>query len=235
MISLIKFDYDLVIPKAEAEKLGLNHDIIDGTIIRVGVKRGEERIEIMRSCDHYYDDEHIEEITGVEGEKQEYLNKRDGKKLATYYLYNRVPFEGFVHVKGGDNHLVDLFKFAPICRHPYKIIKTVKSEQPTIQNIEYLLHTLGEKIEGFNKTVDIISNNTFNERTNVHIGGGLLASYNELLLRENVCTDALQGNLNDGWRIIAVCVQPDQRRPDYILGRYNPDLNVCDAGEAKRG
>lgn len=28
--------------------------------------------------------------------------------------------------------------------------------------------------------------------------------------------------LDAGWRILAVCPQPDQRRPDYILGRTKP-------------
>ena len=42
-----------------------------------------------------------------------------------------------------------------------------------------------------------------------------------LLLLSDACTDELQGALRDGWRIIAVCPQPSQRRPDYVLGRYN--------------
>ena len=36
---------------------------------------------------------------------------------------------------------------------------------------------------------------------------------------ENACTQVLQGKLDDGWRIIAVCPPNAQRRPDYILGR----------------
>ena len=66
-------------------------------------------------------------------------------------------------------------------------------------------------------------------------GGGLIATFNEIGLRENACSDVLSIALNDGWRIIAVCVQPDQRRPDYILGRYNPTLDVEQANTAKRG
>lgn len=33
------------------------------------------------------------------------------------------------------------------------------------------------------------------------------------------CTVALQDDLDDGWHILAICPQPGQRRPDYILGR----------------
>lgn len=43
-----------------------------------------------------------------------------------------------------------------------------------------------------------------------------------LRLLENACTDEVQGRLAEGWRIIAVCPQPDQRRPDYVLGHALP-------------
>lgn len=36
---------------------------------------------------------------------------------------------------------------------------------------------------------------------------------------EDACTDALQGMLDDGWRILAVCPPKDSRRPSYVLGR----------------
>lgn len=63
----------------------------------------------------------------------------------------------------------------------------------------------------------------FNEHCEVHLPGNLLATYNETLLLEDACTDELQGALNSGWRMVAVCPQ-SQRRPDYILGRFNPNL-----------
>ena len=64
---------------------------------------------------------------------------------------------------------------------------------------------------------------TFNEKCNVHIGGGLLVTFNDFMLQEDCCTDTLQEKVNNGWRIVACCVQADQRRPDYVLGRYNAD------------
>jgi len=73
----------------------------------------------------------------------------------------------------------------------------------------------------------------FNNRVEVHMPGQALSMYNETLLMEDSCTDALQNELATGWRIIAVCPQPDQRRPDYVLGRYNPNVGVDT--EAKRG
>ena len=63
-----------------------------------------------------------------------------------------------------------------------------------------------------------------NTRCDVHMPGQALSVYNDTMLMENACTDALQVELNNGWRIIAACPQPDQRRPDYILGRFNPKI-----------
>jgi hypothetical protein len=63
----------------------------------------------------------------------------------------------------------------------------------------------------------------FNEKVEVHVPGLALMTYNDIMLCEDTCTDLLQSHLDKGWRIIAVSPQPDQRRPDYILGRYNPD------------
>jgi len=73
----------------------------------------------------------------------------------------------------------------------------------------------------------------YNSKCEVHISGQALATYNEVKLLEDSCTDVLQGNLNSGWRILASCPQPDQRRPDYILGRFNPDIDID--GSADRG
>ena len=36
---------------------------------------------------------------------------------------------------------------------------------------------------------------------------------------DNACTDTVQGRLDEGWRILAVCPPNAQRRPDYIIGR----------------
>lgn len=57
----------------------------------------------------------------------------------------------------------------------------------------------------------------FNTKVEVHVPGDALMKINELRLVEDACTDTVQQMLNDGWRILAICPQP-QRRPDYILG-----------------
>lgn len=42
---------------------------------------------------------------------------------------------------------------------------------------------------------------------------------NEVTVKDDCCTDELQGMLDDGWRLLAVCPPNAQRRPDYVLGR----------------
>lgn len=71
--------------------------------------------------------------------------------------------------------------------------------------------------------ITLPSGNTYNSKCEVHMPGSALSTYNDMMLMEDACTDALQAALNSGWRIVAACPQPDQRRPDYILGRFNPE------------
>lgn len=53
----------------------------------------------------------------------------------------------------------------------------------------------------------------------IHVPNIGLLAMDEVRLLDDACTDSLQSELNDGWRIIAVCPPNSQRRPDYILGR----------------
>lgn len=46
-----------------------------------------------------------------------------------------------------------------------------------------------------------------------------LLMIDEVVLLNDSCTDELQRQLDEGWRIIAICPPNSQRRPDYILGR----------------
>lgn len=49
-------------------------------------------------------------------------------------------------------------------------------------------------------------------------GFGLL-SVSKVTHLDDACTDELQGMLDQGWKILAVCPPNSQRRPDYILGK----------------
>lgn len=58
-----------------------------------------------------------------------------------------------------------------------------------------------------------------NKVVNVAVPGNALLRITKVQVLTDICTDELQRHLNEGWRIVAVCPQPDQRRPDYVLGR----------------
>lgn len=224
MISLIKFEQDLIIPKDEAEKLGLKYNLDP----KIGYRN--EELSIMGDYDHFKEDCIKEDDKYYKNQKS--LDKDSSE--ADYYLYTK--YTGtieYVHIEN-DNHLVDINIFAPICKHLFSIKESILSEEPTINNIQAILHTITEKTTSLNKLINTVKDTTFNSKTNVHVGGGLITTYNDLLLKEDVCTDVLQQELNNGWRIIAVCNQPDQRRPDYILGRFNPQLQVADKENAER-
>lgn len=53
----------------------------------------------------------------------------------------------------------------------------------------------------------------------IHIPSFCLMNINEVMVMEDCCTDRLQDELDNGYRILAVCPPCAQRRPDYILGR----------------
>lgn len=74
-----------------------------------------------------------------------------------------------------------------------------------------------EKIENMEDRFD--QSVEFNDKCEVHVPNLGLLSISEVTYVEDCCTDQLQSYLEGGWRIIAACPQPNQRRPDYILGR----------------
>lgn len=78
-----------------------------------------------------------------------------------------------------------------------------------------------------------VSGANHNHKVNVHMPNHAMAFYNEIMLLEDACSDNLQIHLTNGWRILAACPQPDQRRPDYVLARFNPDVEA--PIDARRG
>lgn len=100
----------------------------------------------------------------------------------------------------------------------YKVNRTITTNVDISQQLMDLAH----------KPIKLVTEqgNQYNTKCEVHMPGQALSFYNEVQLLEDSCTDVLQTSLNSGWRIIAACPQPDQRRPDYILGRFNPDYEA---------
>lgn len=64
-----------------------------------------------------------------------------------------------------------------------------------------------------------VQNTPVTNITQVSVANDKLLSITDVTWLENACTQELQGFLDEGWRILAVCPSNDQRRPDYILGK----------------
>lgn len=88
-----------------------------------------------------------------------------------------------------------------------------------------------KKLDSYGK--NLLPMAEYNSKVDVHMPGNALMSFNETMLLEDSCTDSLQDILNQGWRITCACPQPAQRRPDYILGRWNADLQTSGPSAAR--
>lgn len=104
------------------------------------------------------------------------------------------------------------------------IALSVERELATTVNIKagVELEALAAKVEAG----PMGAGNEYNTRCEVHMPGQALSLYNDVKLLTDCCTDELSSQLALGWRIIAACPQPDQRRPDYILGMYNHNMTT---------
>lgn len=58
---------------------------------------------------------------------------------------------------------------------------------------------------------------------NISVPNAGLFAVQSLAYIEDACTDQIQGLLDKGWRIVAVCPPNDTRRPTYILGHQKSD------------
>jgi hypothetical protein len=115
------------------------------------------------------------------------------------------------------------------------VISTSEFKVPTFESMAMAMEEVVKRFEAIDVAkfeVGEVTTN-YNSKCEVHIPGQALSTYNEVMLLEDACSDALQDKLDSGWRMIAGCPQPDNRRPDYILGRFNS--NFAPSGGAKRG
>lgn len=100
---------------------------------------------------------------------------------------------------------------------------------PVLVDLDKLPQWVGKvEVDQFHTTPEIEelatrNNPVINKVVNVVVPDSPLFQMNEVKLLQDCCTDFLQQELDAGWRIISICPQPDQRRPDYVLGRVNPN------------
>lgn len=139
----------------------------------------------------------------------EYANKHED--------YTLVTPSNYVQISETNNYIVDIETFTSKFPSLEFTIKGMpKSASTDYNHMLDMMNKVSQKIEDaknhFDKTVE------FNQRCDVHVPGLGLLNINRLAYATDYCTEELQRLLHQGWRIISVCPQPDQRRPDYILG-----------------
>ncbi len=128
----------------------------------------------------------------------------------------------YVQLDNSKEYIADIDLF--FSKHPHLKIKMRGLPQtPTIsysgviQQIMAIQEKFETALKNFDKQIE------FNEKVDVHVGNLGLLNINQVGYCLDYCTEKLQDRMNEGWRLLSVCPQPDQRRPDYIIGRYNPE------------
>lgn len=201
MFARINFEENQHITK---EELKVIEEVICDTV------KTEELIEVVEtgkvktfvSWDHTYDKEEAEE-----GNKNLVI-KSEMVKLETYQEY-----------------IVELTSF--LMKFPNLKIKLRGTMQTNDTQLSNMMDFMNAAVEKFNNALKNFNEKVeFNQRCDVHIGNLGLLNINQLAYTTDKCTEELQNILDEGWRILAVCPQPDQRRPDYVLGRYNENYNA---------
>jgi hypothetical protein len=175
-----------------------------------------------------------EEKIKIAEEKFSEYNKKDRKAIGGYSATFVCDLHLFMHdfphqkfqVNGTREIVVEPSNVDALKLHQHAMDEMLKAQEIRLNS---MMNTFIKMSQDITKNLSV---DTLNQKCDVHIGGGLLMTVNETLLMEDACTDELQTQLNSGWRILAVNVQNDCRRPDYVLGRYNPELVVD--GSAKR-
>ena len=100
----------------------------------------------------------------------------------------------------------------------YCQLKSIISVNEEIQFENIDLDLLAAKIA--TSLIGKTGSNLFNNRLEVHQPNMPLFTYNDYIYELDCCSERLQEHIDDGYRVVAICPQPDQRRPDYVLGRY---------------
>jgi hypothetical protein len=151
---------------------------------------------------------------------RETFDKEKADKDTEYTLV--LPADMY-QISESNNYIVELENFTSKFPQLEITIKGVpKSIGTDHTDLINQMNKIAEKIEDaknrFEKVVE------FNQKCEVHVPNLGLLNINQLAFATDYCTEELQRLLFQGWRILAICPQPDQRRPDYILGMHISEL-----------
>jgi len=102
--------------------------------------------------------------------------------------------------------------------HRIEIDSVVRVSHGGTEELEECMGRITSKLYAMETRIDRYQEQLFNKKVAVHIPGNAMIAFDSVSYECDCCTDRINELLNEGWRIIAVCPQPDQRRPDYIFG-----------------
>jgi hypothetical protein len=152
---------------------------------------------------------------------RETFDKLKAEKDSDYKL---VTPADMYQISSHENYIVNLETFTskfPSLEFTIKgVPKSVGSDTTSL--IDHM-NRIAEKIEEAKNRFDKVVE--FNQKCEVHVPNLGMMNVNKLAFATDYCTEQLQQLLFQGWRILAVCPQPDQRRPDYILGMHVSELD----------
>lgn len=123
--------------------------------------------------------------------------------------------QGFLY---GVSGTVDLDLLMEICGE-LSLKFSVKPHKGNVFFTKSRNRGIEKRLESLENDFDMLKNGSI---VQMHVPNFALLTFNQVDYKEDCCTEQLQGYLNEGWRIMAVCPPLDQRRPTYILGRYVP-------------
>jgi hypothetical protein len=152
---------------------------------------------------------------------RETFNKEIVEKDNDYVLV--IPSEYYV-ITSNETYIVNLEIFTlefPNLEVSIKgVPKSILSKDlDLIEEMNKIATKIEEAKNRFEKVVEL------NQQCNIHVPNLGLLNVNKMAYATDYCTEMLQERLLQGWRLIAVCPQPDQRRPDYILGMHVDELD----------
>lgn len=157
-------------------------------------------------------------------EQKNYRETFSEEEVEKHDDYTLVQSAGMYEIDSNDTYLIDLETFTS--KFP-NIEFTIKGKPKSVGsdqlNLIEEMKKIADKIEGVNSKFD--KSMQFNQRCDVHVPNLGLMNINKLAYATDYCTVELQRLLLQGWRLIAICPQPDQRRPDYILGMHVSDMD----------
>ena len=212
MIAEVKFDQ--IMPRKTYNELSSMFDFGETT---ERIVEGWNGLQIATG--YYYKDEVVESVDA--DDKTTYHLKEDlTKEIDSYYVKPRLS-EDYIGIvdESKTRQVVNLDEI--YAKNPNIKLTIIKVIPINVGSIEQVFGAITE----LSRKIDYVSTKQFdfNAKCNVHVPNLGLLKIKTVDYVCDMCTEELQRKLDAGWRIVACCPQPNQRRPDYILGKMEID------------